>query len=56
MERVVELLKLSPEKVIPTPDVFFAGVGERGEKEAFSATDRLRARGLWVELGDPERP
>lgn len=51
MERVTSLLKLSNTDSIPAPSVFVAAIGESAVKEGLLIADRLRAQGIWVELG-----
>jgi histidyl-tRNA synthetase len=52
MERLVELLKQSSEQTQKTPDIFMAIIGGRAHNEGMVMADRLRADGVWVELGD----
>jgi histidyl-tRNA synthetase len=52
MERIIELLKDCASHDFPTPDVFFAAIGDRASRESMVIADRLRTRGFWVELGD----
>jgi histidyl-tRNA synthetase len=50
MERIVELLKASDKLKIPVPKVFIATIGAPAEKEGLILTERLRKKGLWVEI------
>src|SRR5574340_1422843 len=54
MERIIELLKNSAAHDFPTPDVFIASIGDPAARESMVIADRLRGKGLWVELGDSE--
>lgn len=51
MERVISLLKSSSVMDIFSPKIFIAAIGESAAKESFVIADRLRTRGIWVELG-----
>jgi histidyl-tRNA synthetase len=50
MERIVELLKASDKLKIPVPKVFIATIGAPAEKEGLILAERLREKGLWVEI------
>jgi len=52
MDRLVELLKISFETSAPAPEVFIAGLGQRAGDESIVIADRLREKGIWVEVGD----
>lgn len=52
IERIVELLKLTGEHMLPTPDAFIASMGQRAGNEGLRMADRLRQGGLWIETGD----
>jgi histidyl-tRNA synthetase len=54
MERIIELLKNSVARDFPTPNVFIAAIGDPAARESMVIADRLRGKGLWVELGDSE--
>ncbi len=54
MERIIELLKNTVRYEFPTPDVFIATIGDTASREGLVIVDRLRERGLRVELGDSE--
>jgi histidyl-tRNA synthetase len=51
MERIAALLKSSVGQDIPVPEVFIAAIGESAGREALMIADRLREKGIWVELG-----
>jgi len=51
MERLTSLLKESSTGKIPTPKFFIATHGDRAAQEGLTIANRLRAEGLWVELG-----
>jgi histidyl-tRNA synthetase len=51
MERVTSLMKASGTGSIPSPPVFIAAIGKRAEEEGLVIADRLRQKGVWVELG-----
>jgi histidyl-tRNA synthetase len=51
MERVTSLMKASGTGSIPAPPVFIAAIGKRAEEEGLVIADRLRQKGVWVELG-----
>jgi len=50
MERIVELLKASDRLKIPAPRVFIATIGAPAEKEGLILAEKLREKGLWVEI------
>jgi histidyl-tRNA synthetase len=50
MERIVSLLKDGAAPA-PAPELFIAAVGPEAAVEALKMAERLRAAGLWVELG-----
>jgi histidyl-tRNA synthetase len=50
MERLVSLLKDGAAPA-PSPEVFIAAIGRQAAREALKMAERLRAGGLWVELG-----
>jgi histidyl-tRNA synthetase len=52
MERLVELLKMSADGGLPAPQVFLATLGARAADEGMLIADRLREKGIWVEVGD----
>ncbi len=52
MERIIELLKNSVSHDFPTPEVFIAVIGDLAVRECMVMADRLRTKGVWVELGD----
>lgn len=54
MERIIGLLKKSVQHDFPTPHVFLATVGDTAGRESILIADKLRGKGLWVELGDTE--
>jgi histidyl-tRNA synthetase len=54
MERIVELLKMSLASAFPAPQVFIANMGQRAGDEGILIADRLREKGIWVEVGDSE--
>lgn len=51
MERITSLLKLSSNQDIPVLEVFIATIGAPAEKEGLVIADRLREKGIWVEVG-----
>jgi histidyl-tRNA synthetase len=51
MERITTLLKSSGNQKIPVPKVFIAAIGAPAEKEGLVIADRLRDKGMWVEVG-----
>lgn len=51
MERITELLKLLSVKDIPVPNAFIATIGEPAGKEGLIIADKLREKGIWVEVG-----
>ncbi len=51
MERITTLLKSSSNQKIPVPDVLIATIGAPAEKEGLVIADRLREKGIWVEVG-----
>jgi len=51
MERIVELLKASGKLEIPAPKVFIATIGAPAEKEGLILAEKLREKGIWVEIG-----
>jgi histidyl-tRNA synthetase len=51
MERLTTLLKSSGNQKIPVPKVFIATIGAPAEKEGLVIADRLRDKGIWVEVG-----
>jgi histidyl-tRNA synthetase len=51
MERLITLLKSSGNQKIPVPKVFIATIGAPAEKEGLVIADKLREKGLWVEVG-----
>lgn len=51
-DRLVELLKAGSPPVAPSPEMFVANLGPRAGQESILIADRLRAEGLWVEIGD----
>jgi histidyl-tRNA synthetase len=51
MERIVELLKASGKLEIPAAQVFIAAIGGPAEKEGLIIAERLREKGIWVEIG-----
>ena len=51
MERITTLLKSSSNQKIPIPKVFIAAIGTPAEKEGLVIADRLRDKGMWVEVG-----
>ncbi len=54
MERMVELLKMSLPGTPPSPRAFIASLGVRAGDEGLLIADRLREKGVWVEVGDSE--
>lgn len=54
MERIVELAKISLQAAVPAPQIFIANLGERAGGESILIADRLREKGIWVEVGDGE--
>ena len=51
MERITALVKSSCKETIPGPEVFIATIGEPAEKEGLIIADKLRNKGIWVEIG-----
>jgi histidyl-tRNA synthetase len=51
MERIVELLKASGKLEMPAAEVFIATIGAPAEKEGLIIAERLREKGIWVEIG-----
>jgi histidyl-tRNA synthetase len=51
MERIVELLNASGKLEIPAPKVFIATIGAPAEKEGLILAEKLREKGIWVEIG-----
>jgi histidyl-tRNA synthetase len=52
MERITSLLmQSSTQNNIPVPKVFIATIGTSAEKEGLVIADRLRKKGIWVEVG-----
>jgi histidyl-tRNA synthetase len=51
MERIITLLKSIRNENIPVPEVFIATIGTAAEKEGLLIADRLREKGIWIELG-----
>jgi histidyl-tRNA synthetase len=51
MERIISLIKSSSGNNVPAPKVFIAMIGESAEKEGLVIANRLREKGIWVELG-----
>jgi histidyl-tRNA synthetase len=51
MERITAILKSSSNQKIPVPKVFIATIGVPAEKEGLVIADRLRDKGIWVEVG-----
>ncbi|MEW6214166.1 MAG: histidine--tRNA ligase [Nitrospirota bacterium] len=51
MERITTLLKSSNRQEIPMPRVFIATIGDLADRESIVIADRLREKGIWVELG-----
>lgn len=51
IERIVELLRSSDKLEIPAPKVFIATIGAPAEKEGIILAEKLREKGLWVEIG-----
>lgn len=51
MERITTLLKLTNKQNIPIPKVFIATIGAPAEKEGLVIAERLRQKGIWVEVG-----
>ncbi|OGW46257.1 MAG: histidine--tRNA ligase [Nitrospirae bacterium RBG_13_41_22] len=51
MERITALVKSSCKETIPVPEVFIAAIGEPAEKEGLVIADKLRNKGIWVEIG-----
>ncbi|MDI6890930.1 MAG: histidine--tRNA ligase [Thermodesulfovibrionales bacterium] len=50
IERIVELLKSSDKLEILAPKVFIATIGASAEKEGLLIANKLRERGIWVEI------
>ena len=51
MERITTLLKATDTDKIPAPKVFIAALGAAAEEKGLAIADRLREKGIWVELG-----
>ena len=51
IERIVELLRSSDKLEIPAPKVFIATIGAPAEKEGLILAEKLREKGLWIEIG-----
>lgn len=51
MERLVEILKNKSETLEPSPKVVLATIGKEADKEGLSIAEKLRAKGIQVELG-----
>ena len=51
MERITTLLKATETDKIPAPKVFIAALGAAAEERGLVIADRLREKGIWVELG-----
>jgi histidyl-tRNA synthetase len=51
MERLTALVKSTSNENIPMPEVFIATIGESAEKEGLIIADRLREKGIWIEIG-----
>jgi len=51
MERLIALMKERGGIPASAPDIFIATIGKKAAYEALQMADRLRARGLWVEVG-----
>jgi len=54
MERLVDLVKQSVQVDNAGPALYIASVGEAAHNEGLLIAETLRARGIWVESGDPE--
>lgn len=52
LERLTELIKKSLPAVHPAPALFIALLGEQALYEGLRIADRLRADGIWTEVGD----
>ena len=50
MERLLSLLPLRDEDFHISPDLFIAALGEKAKDHAFVLSNRLRLKGLWVEM------
>jgi histidyl-tRNA synthetase len=50
MERLISLLPLTDEDFQLSPRLFIAALGPEAGEKAFSLSNRLRMRGLWVEM------
>jgi histidyl-tRNA synthetase len=50
MERIVSLLKETTKETVHTPKVFIATLGKYAEIEGIKIAERLRKKGLWVEI------
>ena len=51
MERLVTLLKSCGTDNVPAPYVFIASIGAPAEREGLVIADKLRKKGIWVEIG-----
>jgi histidyl-tRNA synthetase len=51
MERITTLLKATKTDKIPAPKIFIAAIGSAAEEKGLAIADRLREKGIWVELG-----
>ncbi|MBI5847717.1 MAG: histidine--tRNA ligase [Nitrospirae bacterium] len=52
MERVIELLKKTEDRIPPTPAVYFAVLGDAAGSACLVLAEQLRKQGLWAEVGD----
>lgn len=50
MERLIALLPQNKDDFTARPDLFLAALGEEAQAAAFALGNRLRLRGLWVEM------
>jgi histidyl-tRNA synthetase len=50
MERIVSLLKETTTETVLTPKVFIATLGKDAEIEGIKIAERLRKKGLWIEV------
>ncbi|MBI4683658.1 MAG: histidine--tRNA ligase [Nitrospirae bacterium] len=52
MERLVEILKTCQSELeTPSPKIFFATIGRQADREGLSIAEKLRSKGIQVELG-----
>jgi histidyl-tRNA synthetase len=51
MERITTLLKAAGTDTFPAPKVFIASIGTAAEEKGLAIADKLREKGIWVELG-----